>query len=173
MGSAGAFASSGVSLCVTPSRTLGRWLFVVACGFWLLGNGWWFYHQELAPVQPSPSWADAGYLAAIASVIAAVLVSHQSAYTVRVLSRDLVDAGLAYLGVFALAWVGYVDEVLSAAPAAPLMTMIVLASYPAPDVLVIVLIGLQLRSDRPRDPLLLVLGSAMVLYAGAPRASTR
>ncbi len=48
----------------------------------------------------------------------------------------------------------------------PLATL-VLASYPALDVLVVVVIGLQLRSTRRRDPQLLVLVVAMACYATA------
>ncbi len=41
VGSGGAFLSSVASLIRAAPRTIGRLLFCVGCGSWLLGNCWW------------------------------------------------------------------------------------------------------------------------------------
>jgi diguanylate cyclase (GGDEF)-like protein/PAS domain S-box-containing protein len=132
-----------------------------SCGAWGAGQAiWTVYESALGRQVPFPSWADAGYLAAVPLAAAGLLVMPAATQTMAGFLRNLLDGVMVALALLCTSWILVLGPLFSAGGDNLLSTMLGLA-YPVGDVVTItILIFALLRArhggEAGRQPLYLV-----------------
>ncbi len=138
------------------------WILLGAsCGAWGLGQTiWTIYETGLGRQVPFPSWADAGYLAAVPLAVAGLLVMPAAAQSMAGFLRIALDGVMVALALFCTSWILVLGPLFDAGGDDLLSTILGLA-YPVGDVVTItMLIFALLRArhggDAGRQPLYLL-----------------
>ena len=132
-----------------------------SCAAWGIGQAiWTLYETGLGREVPFPSWADAGYLAAVPLAIAGLIVMPAAAHTMAGLLRIILDGVMVALALFCTSWILVLGPLFATGSDGPLKTVLSLA-YPVGDVVTItMLIFALLRArqggDAGRQPLYLI-----------------
>jgi hypothetical protein len=154
-----------VSLAIRTSMAAYGWLktawTVMAVGFacWLLGETLWAYYEVIAGQKPSPSWADAAYLAYYPCVCVALLL-FPSARSWRSQAQTVLDAVIVTGSFFLISWLTVLRPIWQS-QAENKTEFVVSVAYPVGDVLVMTVGLLVLVRAAPglrRTLTLLVLG---------------
>jgi diguanylate cyclase (GGDEF)-like protein len=121
---------------------------------------WTLYETGLGREVPFPSWADAGYLAAVPLAVAALLVLPAAAQSMAGLLRIVLDGVMVALALFCTSWI-LVLEPLFAAGGDNLLSTILSLAYPVGDVVTITMLIFALLRARQggeaaRQPLYLI-----------------
>ncbi len=154
-----AAALAATVLCVAAAgRHSGRlrlfWrLLAAASASWSVGElVWAFYDLVLPGPVPVPSWADAGYLAAV-PLAAAALLTHPALRGRAVgKTRSVLDGLAIAAALFFIAWTLLVEPLWRSTDLTTLGGLVALA-YPLGDVVVVFLIVLVIRGLTSRDRL--------------------
>lgn len=128
-------------------------LFAIAAALWCLGEILWAtYELILKESVPTPSWADAGYLAAIPFAVAA-LSAHPAMHgrTTRK-ARAILDGLMVAAALFYVAWTLLLEPLWRSTDLTSAGGLVTLA-YPASDVLFLFLIVLVIRGTTDGDRL--------------------
>jgi diguanylate cyclase (GGDEF)-like protein len=132
-----------------------------SCGAWGLGQTiWTIYETGLGREVPFPSWADAGYLAAVPLAAAGLLMMPATAQSMAGLLRNVLDGVMVALALFCTSWILVLGPLFAAGGENLLSTILGLA-YPVGDVATItILIFALLRArhggEAARQPLYLL-----------------
>jgi peptidoglycan/LPS O-acetylase OafA/YrhL len=84
-------------------RRAGWLLISVGCFSFGLGQSTWTYLESFLGIEPSPSWADAGYLGASVFLIAGTMLLFGSMPIIG-RARLLIDSAIAASGIGVLSW---------------------------------------------------------------------
>ncbi|HKY74570.1 MAG TPA: EAL domain-containing protein [Acidimicrobiia bacterium] len=143
-----------------PLRT--SWVLLGAsCGAWALGQTiWTIYETGFGVEVPFPSWADAGYLAAVPLAAAGLIVMPAAAQSMAGLLRIVLDGVMVALALFCTSWILVLGPLFEAGGDTLLSTILSLA-YPVGDVVTITMLIFALLRARQggeaaRQPLYLV-----------------
>jgi len=138
------------------------WILLGAsCAAWGVGQLiWTIYETGLGREVPFPSWADAGYLAAVPLAVAGLLMMPAAQQSLAGLLRIVLDGIMVALALFCTSWILVLGPLFAAGGDSPLATVLSLA-YPVGDVVTItMLIFALLRArqggDAARQPLFLI-----------------
>jgi diguanylate cyclase (GGDEF)-like protein len=132
-----------------------------SCGAWAVGQTiWTIYETGFGVEVPFPSWADAGYLAAVPLAAAGLIIMPAAAQSMAGLLRIVLDGVMVALALFCTSWILVLGPLFEAGGDSLLGTILSLA-YPVGDVVTItMLIFALLRArqggDAARQPLYLV-----------------
>jgi len=132
-----------------------------SCAAWGTGQAiWTLYETGLGREVPFPSWADAGYLAAVPLAVAALLVLPAAQQSMAGLLRIVLDGVMVAFALFCTSWILVLGPLFAAGGDNLLSTILSLA-YPVGDVVTItMLIFALLRArqggDASRQPLYLI-----------------
>jgi diguanylate cyclase (GGDEF)-like protein len=132
-----------------------------SCAAWGVGQAiWTIYETGLGREVPFPSWADAGYLAAVPLAAAGLLVMPAATQSMAGLLRNVLDGVMVALALFCTSWILVLGPLFVAGGENLLSTALSLA-YPVGDVLTITLLIFALLRARQggeaaRQPLYLV-----------------
>ncbi|HEV8624960.1 MAG TPA: EAL domain-containing protein [Acidimicrobiia bacterium] len=121
---------------------------------------WTLYETGLGREVPFPSWADAGYLAAVPLAVAALLVLPAAAQSMAGLLRIVLDGVMVALALFCTSWILVLGQLFAAGGDNLLSTILSLA-YPVGDVVTITMLIFALLRARQggeaaRQPLYLI-----------------
>jgi diguanylate cyclase (GGDEF)-like protein len=121
---------------------------------------WTLYETGLGREVPFPSWADAGYLAAVPLAVAALLVLPAAAQSMAGLLRIVLDGVMVALALFCTSWILVLGPLFAAGGDNLLSTILSLA-YPVGDVVTITMLIFALLRARQggeaaRQPLYLI-----------------
>jgi hypothetical protein len=145
-------------LCVAAARRGGGlsrlwWLFGAACAAWALGEFLWgLYELVLLKDVPTPSWADAAYLAAIPLAVAGLL-SHpamRNGATRRL--RAALDGLVVATALLSLSWTLVLGPMAHSSDLSAFGGVVNLA-YPFGDVVLVFFVVLIVRRIERRDAL--------------------
>ena len=143
-----------------PLKT--SWVLLGAsCGAWGIGQTiWTIYETGLGREVPFPSWADAGYLAAVPLAVAGLLVMPAAAQSMAGLARNILDGVMVALALFCTSWILVLGPLFAAGGENLLSTILGLA-YPVGDVVTITMLIFALLRARQggeaaRQPLYLI-----------------
>ncbi len=156
-----------VLIRVSQTRRLDRrsgWL-LAAGASWLFGNGWWYYYQEIAASQPSPSLSDAGYLLALGCLGGLVTTYLPSTRHPADLRRVIVDGLLISAGIFVLGWLFYLERTIQQAQGLSTSALAVSLAYPTADVALLTLVIVAMRHGLAGDRSVRVLALGLGSYA--------
>ena len=132
-----------------------------SCGAWGIGQTiWTIYETGLGREVPFPSWADAGYLAAVPLAVAGLLVMPAAAQSMAGLARNILDGVMVALALFCTSWILVLGPLFAAGGENLLSTILGLA-YPVGDVVTITMLIFALLRARQggeaaRQPLYLI-----------------
>jgi diguanylate cyclase (GGDEF)-like protein/PAS domain S-box-containing protein len=132
-----------------------------SCAAWGIGQAvWTLYETGLGREVPFPSWADAGYLAAVPLAIAGLIVMPAAANTMAGLLRIILDGVMVALALFCTSWILVLGPLFAAGSDGPLKAVLSLA-YPVGDVVTITMLIFALLRARQggeagRQPLYLI-----------------
>ncbi len=156
---AGACLSRGLRRSGSLRRS---WVLLGAsCGAWGVGQAiWTLYETGLGREVPFPSWADAGYLAAVPLAVAGLLMMPAAAQSMAGLLRNILDGVMVALALFCTSWIVVLGP-LFAAGGDDLLTTILGLAYPVGDVVTITMLIFALLRARQggeaaRQPLYLL-----------------
>jgi hypothetical protein len=154
---AAALVAAGVCVGAARRRT-GRFrlfwfLLAAASAAWSLGELLWaLYDLILVGSVPVPSWADAGYLAAIPLAAAALLVHPAMRGRATGRSRAVLDGLAIAAALFFLFWTPLLGPLWRTTDLSTLGGLVALA-YPVGDVVVVFLVVLAIRGMSNRERL--------------------
>ncbi len=141
-------------------RLRGAWTaMTIALSYWMLAESLWAYYELVEAQTPFPSWADASYLAYLASVVVA-LVSFPGTRTWRDQSRVVLDSLVVAGSFFVILWLAVMRSLWLSSEGGGLEFAVALA-YPVGNVLVMtvgVLIFVRSAPGRRLTMALLVAG---------------
>ncbi len=121
-----------------------------ACTAWLAGESAWAAYDLGSGAVPVPSWADAGYLAALPLVAAALLV-HPALHGRTIgKTRSVIDGLVLAASLFFVAWAVVLEPLHRTADLASLAGSVTLA-YPLGDVVIVFLVVLVVRGTTSSD----------------------
>ena len=132
-----------------------------SCAAWGIGQTiWTIYETGLGREVPFPSWADAGYLAAVPLAVAGLLVMPAAAQSMAGLARNILDGVMVALALFCTSWILVLGPLFAAGGENLLSTILGLA-YPVGDVVTITMLIFALLRARQggeaaRQPLYLI-----------------
>jgi diguanylate cyclase (GGDEF)-like protein len=132
-----------------------------SCGAWGFGQTiWTIYETGLGREVPFPSWADAGYLAAVPLAVAGLLIMPAATQSMAGLLRNVLDGVMVALALFCTSWILVLGPLFAAGGDNLLSTILGLA-YPVGDVVTITMLIFALLRARQggeaaRQPLYLV-----------------
>ena len=132
-----------------------------SCAAWGIGQAiWTLYETGLGREVPFPSWADAGYLAAVPLAAAGLIVMPAAAQSMAGLLRSILDGVMVALALFCTSWILVLGPLFAAGGDGPLKTTLSLA-YPLGDVVTITMLIFALLRARQggeagRQPLYLI-----------------
>lgn len=164
----------GAVLAAAALRHRGRyrwaWLMVglgVAC--WGIAEIGYQLTLSVAEEVPYPSWIDVFYLAGYPMAGAGVLLLPQAPLGHFERARSLLDAVVGAVGLSLVAWITYLDRVVSFDSEASFLENWVNALYPIGDILLLIAVmALAFRkSDRRFGLELFLAGGALLMNAGA------
>ena len=153
--------------CIRRGLRLGgslrtSWVLLGAsCGAWALGQTiWTIYETGFGVEVPFPSWADAGYLAAVPLAAAGLIIMPAAAQSMAGLLRIVLDGVMVALALFCTSWILVLGPLFDAGGDSLLGTILSLA-YPVGDVVTITMLIFALLRARQggeaaRQPLYLV-----------------
>ena len=132
-----------------------------SCGAWAVGQTiWTIYETGFGVEVPFPSWADAGYLAAVPLAAAGLIIMPAAAQSMAGLLRIVLDGVMVALALFCTSWILVLGPLFEAGGDSLLGTILSLA-YPVGDVVTITMLIFALLRARQggeaaRQPLYLV-----------------
>jgi diguanylate cyclase (GGDEF)-like protein/PAS domain S-box-containing protein len=132
-----------------------------SCGAWGVGQAiWTLYETGLGREVPFPSWADAGYLAAVPLAVAGLLMMPAASQSMAGLLRIILDGVMVALALFCTSWILVLGPLFAAGGDSLLSTVLSLA-YPVGDVVTITMLIFALLRARQggaaaRQPLYLI-----------------
>jgi diguanylate cyclase (GGDEF)-like protein len=153
--------------CIRRGLRLGgslrnSWVLLGAsCGAWGVGQAiWTIYETGLGREVPFPSWADAGYLAAVPLAAAGLIVMPAAQQSMAGLLRIVLDGVMVALALFCTSWILVLGPLFAAGGDNLLSTTLSLA-YPVGDVVTITMLIFALLRARQggeaaRQPLYLI-----------------
>jgi diguanylate cyclase (GGDEF)-like protein len=138
------------------------WILLGAsCAAWGVGQAiWTLYETGFGREVPFPSWADAGYLAAVPLAAAGLIVMPAASQSMAGLLRIVLDGIMVALALFCTSWILVLGPLFTAGGENLLSTILSLA-YPVGDVVTITMLIFALLRARQggeaaRQPLYLV-----------------
>jgi hypothetical protein len=128
------------------------WLLAAACGAWAGGEAMWAWYEVVLRVQvPTPSWADAGYLAAPLLAVAAFACHPATRERSHRRVIPILDAVAVASAVLFVSWTLVLGPLWSHAGGLSVGALVAVA-YPFGDVVILVLVVLALRDLQPGSP---------------------
>jgi signal transduction histidine kinase len=136
---------------------------------WAVGEVWSEAYWAAGKEAPYPSWMDVFYLAAYPMIGAGVALLPRPRLGKFERTRSALDAAAGILALSLLAWIVYLDRVITFDPAAPLLENWTNALYPMGDaILLLAVLGLAFRrTEQSSGGELAALGLALALNAVA------
>ena len=167
-----AAALAAAVLCLRATgRQRGRlrmfWgLLATASGSWALGELLWAVYDLGGGSVPSPSWADAAYLAAVPLTAAALLAHPAVQGRAAGKVRAILDGSVIAASVFFIAWLLLLGPLWRSTDMSTLGGLVMFA-YPSGDAVLLFLIVLVIRgtTDRDRVDLWLILLGLIAMTA--------
>ena len=156
-----AFACTRRGLRLRGSLRTSWVLLGASCGAWAVGQTiWTIYETGFGVEVPFPSWADAGYLAAVPLAAAGLIIMPAAAQSMAGLLRIVLDGVMVALALFCTSWILVLGPLFEAGGDSLLGTILSLA-YPVGDVVTITMLIFALLRARQggeaaRQPLYLV-----------------
>ena len=156
-----AFACTRRGLRLRGSLRTSWVLLGASCGAWAVGQTiWTIYETGFGVEVPFPSWADAGYLAAVPLAAAGLIIMPAAAQSMAGLLRIVLDGVMVALALFCISWILVLGPLFEAGGDSLLGTILSLA-YPVGDVVTITMLIFALLRARQggeaaRQPLYLV-----------------
>jgi diguanylate cyclase (GGDEF)-like protein len=156
-----AFACTRRGLRLSGSLRTSWVLLGASCGAWAVGQTiWTIYETGFGVEVPFPSWADAGYLAAVPLAAAGLIIMPAAAQSMAGLLRIVLDGVMVALALFCTSWILVLGPLFEAGGDSLLGTILSLA-YPVGDVVTITMLIFALLRARQggeaaRQPLYLV-----------------
>ena len=156
-----AFACTRRGLRLSGSLRKSWVLLGASSGAWAVGQTiWTIYETGFGVEVPFPSWADAGYLAAVPLAAAGLIIMPAAAQSMAGLLRIVLDGVMVALALFCTSWILVLGPLFEAGGDSLLGTILSLA-YPVGDVVTITMLIFALLRARQggeaaRQPLYLV-----------------
>lgn len=155
---------AALSCSLAAVRTTGRlrraWaLLAMSSASWCFGEtAWSIYEVGMQVTVPTPSIADAGFLAAIPLAIAGILSFANSARGTSTGLRLWLDRSIVALSLTFVGWELGLSQVFTE-PGAPLISRLVNIAYPVGDILIgtFLLLAIRRATDETTGRLLLIL----------------
>jgi hypothetical protein len=127
------------------------WLLSAACGAWATGELVWTWYEVVLRVQvPTPSWADAGYLAGPLLAVAAFACHPATRGRDRWRVIPILDGVAVASALLFVSWTLVLGPLWSDAGGLSVGTLVAVA-YPFGDVVILVLVVLALRNLQPAN----------------------
>jgi signal transduction histidine kinase len=153
---------------VRRGRSRRAWLLLgLGVLMWAVGEVWSEVYWAAGKEAPYPGWMDVFYLAAYPLIGAGVALLPRPRLGKFERTRSALDAAAGILAVSLLAWLLYLDPVISFDPAASILENWTNAAYPIGDaILLLAVLGLAFRrSEQTSSGELTALGVALALNA--------
>ena len=167
VGEGGAAFVAAAACAAAAYRATGRlrlaWtLMGLSAGSWGAGQAIWTYYElDLHMAVPFPSWADAGFLAAMPFAFAAVVLFWKPGRGLLSGWRVVLDGTIVFLSLTFTAWaLGLKAVWLDATDGDPLLRNFLEAAYPMGDLLVgtVLILGIRRATHSQQGRMLLLLG---------------
>ncbi len=177
-----------IGLYAYPAASLGGGMVLAAAGFhhrgrhrwawlimglgvacWGIAETGWQITLTVSGEIPYPFWTDVFYLVGYPMMGAGVLLLPQAPVGKFERARSLLDAAVGAVGLSLVAWITYLDRVVTFDSEASFLENWVNALYPIGDVLLLLAVmALAFRKSEHKSGLeLLLVGAALLLNAGA------